>query len=136
MNAYVSQSGLSEILKSIKKHGLPEAIDRRIIKRARDSEIPPSVFTSIQAEMEKGQQKTFPAVNPVELLKYVCGQPGGFSEYFWQKHTEMPSAPHKPWRICVYCDEIVPGNVLRPRNQRSKRVFGDHEGIVNVELCV
>lgn len=136
MNAYVSQSGLSEILKSIKKHGLPEAIDRRSIKRARDSEIPPSVFTSIQAEMEKGQQKTFPAVNPVELLKYMCGQQGGFSEYFWQKHTEMPSAPHKPWRICVYCDEIVPGNVLRPRNQRSKRVFGDHEGIVNFEPCV
>ena len=27
-------------------------------------------------------------------------------------HHDQPSSPSKPWRLALYCDEVVPGNVL------------------------
>lgn len=74
--SFVSQAGLIEVLKSVKKHGMPKAVSRRTLKRTRQAELAQDtpvgkLFTTLSLEMVDGTFKPFPAVNPLPLL-WLC----------------------------------------------------------------
>ena len=50
--------------------------------------------------------------NFLVYLLGLCQQGGSYSQLFHTTHQLTPSTFDKPWRLIVYCDEIIPGNVL------------------------
>ena len=88
--SYVSQSGLAEVLKEIRTHGLPSAISRSAIKRARDADIEActnmygKVLVSRELEVEgKGTSKQkFTFVNPLAFVPHCLTECLPFRDYF------------------------------------------------------
>ena len=123
--SYVSQSGLVEVLKSVKENGLPSAVSRGALKRARRgalmNETPMgSLMMTIALECTDGRTREFPCINPLACLWMVLHQCQRFSEWFYGL---APSSFSAPWDLTVYCDEIVPGNPLKPTNERKIVAF-------------
>lgn len=117
--SYVSQSGLAAVLQSIRDNGTPKALSRSSIKRARDAALPSDIFTSINIEMESGEIKQFPIVSPMVLLKHLVGEVESFSRFFGAQLTKYRNSSETKWRLAIYSDEIVPGNVIKPKNDRK-----------------
>ena len=49
------------------------------------------------------------------LLVYITSlfhMGGSFHDLVQRKHQSNPSSVDKPWSLILYCDELVPGNVL------------------------
>ena len=123
--SYVSQSGLVEVLKSVRENGLPSAVSRGALKRARGdalmNETPlGSLFTTTALECTDGRSREFPCINPLACLWMVLHQCQRFSEWF---HGLTPSSFSSPWDLTVCCDEIAPGNALKPTNERKIVAF-------------
>ena len=110
--SYVSQSGLAAILASIREHGMPKATSRSSIKRARDAALPSDMFTEINIEMESGEIKQFPIVSPMVLLNHLVGEVESFSRFFSAQLAKYRNSSEAKWRLAIYSDEIVPGNVI------------------------
>ena len=117
--SYVSQSGLAAILKSIKENGLPNSISRSGIKRARDAALPDELWTTVEFEMDNGSFKQFPCVQPVLLLRHMIEVIPSFAEFFFSKLQQHPNDANRKWKVCIYSDEILPGNIIKPRNDRK-----------------
>ena len=126
--SYVSQSGVIAVLESVKKHGLPKHISRQTLKRSRQDEIDCNspmgeLFTTISVEMQNGSFKEFPALNPLALLWLMLSTCSGFREYFSGVMAKHTSNPERMWRICMYGDEVLPGNALKVINERKLMSF-------------
>jgi hypothetical protein len=46
-----------------------------------------------------------------------------FADFFAAKLQEHPNSQETPWSISMYSDEIIPGNALKPRNDRKLVAF-------------
>ena len=57
------------------------------------------------------------------MLHACFSESGGFHELLMSRHMETPSSPEAPWRLALYCDEVVPGNALSSDNQRKIWAF-------------
>ena len=126
--SYVSQSGVIAVLEAVKKHGLPKHLSRQTLKRTRQDEIDchspmGELFTTISVEMQSGSLKEFPAINPLALLWLLLSTCSGFREYFSGVMAEHTPHPERMWRICVYGDEVLPGNALKVINERKLMSF-------------
>ena len=117
--SYVSQSGLAAILKSIKENGLPKGTSRSSIKRARDEALPAELFTTVQLEMDDGTLKQFPCVQPILLIKHLIEVVPSFADFFFGKLLQHQNDQGHKWKLCIYSDEILPGNIIKPRNERK-----------------
>ena len=117
--SYVSQSGLAAILRSIREHGMPKATSRSSIKRARDAALPSDIFSSMNIEMVSGEIKKFPIVSPLVLLGHLVAHVPSFARFFSGQLVKHPNNIDQKWRLVIYSDEIVPGNVIKPRNDRK-----------------
>ena len=121
--SYVSQSGLSAVLKSVRDNGLPDALSRSAVKRARERALPESLWTNIELELDDGTLKCFPVIDPVQLLKFMLEEIPSFADYFEGQLSKHPCSDAAPWTICMYADEVLPGNALKPRNDRKFIAF-------------
>ena len=108
----VSVSGLANILKEVRDHGMPKKIGRSSIKRARDAEMPQDIFTTVELDMLDGSQRKFPAVDPSVQLQHLASTNEGFGEFLLSKLEMHPSDADHAWKIAIYSDEITPGNPL------------------------
>lgn len=134
--SYVSQSGLAAVLKSVKENGLPEGISRSTIKRKRDAALPDDLFVMESVPTKKSNE---PAevwlVHPILLLQHLCATKKSIAELM----TRALEEHHEFLRITVYTDEVLPGNALKPRNDRKLISFYwslmDFGGAVNAEDC-
>ncbi|CAE7361700.1 unnamed protein product, partial [Symbiodinium sp. CCMP2456] len=120
---FVSQAALESVLQDL---GHDEGTSRRSIKRARDDEIDINtdfghllghIEVDVQDKKEIKKQQ-LPILNIRAFLAHLVSEPG-MAAFFTRRHAAMPSSAEKPWRICLYCDEITPGNQLRSTNQRK-----------------
>eukprot|EP00438_Fugacium_kawagutii_P034106 Skav208656 [mRNA] locus=scaffold357:18137:34262:- [translate_table: standard] len=118
-HSYVSQSGLAAVLKSVKEHGLPKGTSRASIKRAREAALPSDLWMDCQAAMADKRTHDLCLCHPVKLLQYMVSEIDAFAHFFAGKLAERPSTAEDPWGIALYSDEIVPGNALKPRNDRK-----------------
>ena len=122
-HSYVSQSGLAAVLKSIRENGMPSTTSRSGIKRARDAVLPASLWLVEEVEMEDGSKKEIPLCHPIQLLQHMVAEVDAFAAFFAQKLRAHPNSEESPWSISLYSDEIVPGNALKPRNDRKLVAF-------------
>ena len=135
---YVSQSGLEAILKELQRN--PDAVEasssRRSIKRARDkdvgvdgpygnllTDISVTVKVSKPKEKDRFEQKKLPMLNMKAFLWHICRNIPQMAAFFQRRMALFPMSPQAPWGICLYTDEISPGNVLRPLNTRKVHAF-------------
>ena len=58
-------------------------------------------------------------VNPLAFLHIAFNNGGGFFDFMKSAFVSEPSTPIKPWRLCLYADEVVPGNQLAANNSRK-----------------
>ena len=56
--------------------------------------------------------------SPQKLLRFFVREMPHFASLLRRKLRDCPSECGKPWRIILYCDEVTPGNPLRPDNRR------------------
>lgn len=114
-----TQAALSAMIAEAQKHGLPELHTKKHQLQAReqllasfhDPVLGPLV-QSIDMELAEGGTTTMYFANFLVYLLGLCQQGGSYSQLFHTTHQLTPSTFDKPWRLIVYCDEIIPGNVL------------------------
>ena len=122
--SFVTQSGLVAVLQHVRKHGLPSALSRRTVKRDRSLALPREtplgpLWGEIEVEMLKGPNKKYPMINPMALLWFLCTECVGFRDAFRQQVAKHQPSLHTPHSVCIYQDEVLPGNPLRVTNERK-----------------
>ena len=53
------------------------------------------------------------------LIYKSFAQGGSFTNLLLDRLQLHPCSPERPWRLIVYCDEVVPGNALSHDNKRK-----------------
>ena len=106
------------------KHGLPDALSRRTVKRERSLALPKEtplgpLCGEVEVEMLKGPNKKYPMINPMALLWFLCTECVGFRDAFRQQVAKHQPSLDTPHSVCIYQDEILPGNPLRVTNERK-----------------
>eukprot|EP00438_Fugacium_kawagutii_P024642 Skav216075 [mRNA] locus=scaffold1111:21114:23159:+ [translate_table: standard] len=124
-HSFVSQSGVIAVLQSVKEHGIPDTISRRALKRARKDALATDLlpfgelFHTIDVDMTDGSLQQFPVLNPLAWLHLLLTTIEEFRQYFFALIDSTGCDYTHPWDIVLYCDEISPGNVLKPTNNRK-----------------
>lgn len=114
-----SQSALAAILQEAKQVGLPELHSSNHQKEARQELLQQCHGGALgplvqQATLYKDDGATTP-LHFCHLLVCIMAlfhQSGSFTQLVHQAHRRQPSALSCPWNLAIYCDEIIPGNVL------------------------
>lgn len=81
------------------------------------------VCSTLQVPLKAGGSFDWPVALPQRLLPYLLEESRGFRTAFESAMQARPCNANRPWRFVLYCDEITPGNPLRPDNQRKLVAF-------------
>lgn len=127
-HSYVSQSGIVALLRSVKERGLPEAISRPSLKRAREKAMMQQtplgpLYSTVALACEDNETIHVPVVNPLPLLWVTLQDNQEFSEWFWSVMDRQGNSATQPFRVIVYADEILPGDQLKATNSRKLAAF-------------
>ena len=58
-----------------------------------------------------------------QLFEWMIQDIPAFKAYIQGVLQTHPMGPAEPWGICVYSDEVLPGNALKARNERKTIAF-------------
>ena len=128
---YVSLSGLESVLKDLKRdHDLDiQGTSRRTLKRARDAEVDietphGQVLTEMTIQLLTKSSRTELQEKALPVLNLgACQSLPQFAAFFQRRLGQHASTPESPWQICLYADEITPGNPLKASNTRKVWAF-------------
>ncbi|CAE7242186.1 unnamed protein product [Symbiodinium sp. CCMP2592] len=127
--SFVSQRALAEILQLLPEEEDQPATSRATLKRKRDVKMNLATpYGPLWKELTGFTMKDGPPlkvsyVDPLALLWHACNQGGGFQEFLQNCAARSPCSPRQPWDICLYVDEVSPGNQLKPLNERKLQVL-------------
>ena len=134
-----SQNALAAILEKAKKSGIPDLHGSNQQREARlqllDSCHGGALGPLIQeANLVKddGTTTTMFFANLLVYMMAIYHQDGSWTKLVQQHHAECPSTINDPWGLILYCDEIIPGNVLGRAERKVWTIyatflqFGDH----------
>jgi hypothetical protein len=121
---YMSASAMSSLMQEIHDHGLPELHNRAHLAEATDQELNSfnaygQLLYTVPAVSKTELPTEIVLVNPLSLLYAAYEQGGSLTELIDKAMADHPSTPHKPWRLLVYFDEVVPGNPIGYANKRK-----------------
>ena len=123
-HSYVTQSAMVAVLKAVRDHGLPERISRQTLKRTRQQELPKDtalgdLWRTIELELQDGSSLSLPVVSPLPLLQVCVSRSPQFCQFLAEKLGANDNEKDPQLQVLLYCDEVVPGNVLKGNNQRK-----------------
>ena len=134
-----SQNALAAILEKAKKSGIPDLHSSNQQREARlqllDSCHGGALGPLIQeANLVKddGTTTTMFLANLLVYMMAIYHQDGSWTKLVQQHHAECPGTISDPWGLILYCDEIIPGNVLGRAERKVWTIyatflqFGDH----------
>ena len=121
---HVSASALSAVLDEVSRSGVPELHSRWDLGRATQQDLLQDtpygqVLDAIQVKSKAGEDILFPIVNPHAHIHTAFSSGGGFQKLLKERLIAAPPTPETPWRLILYSDEVVPGNVLSHDNRRK-----------------
>ena len=121
---HVSALALSAILRSVEEEGLPELTDRDSLRAARNLEnLEPTRFGPVLQQVKlvnaDGTETAVPIAHPFALLSHAVETCQAFALFFRACLETNPPSPGRPWHLILYSDEITPGNVVAPVNNRK-----------------
>lgn len=125
--SYVTDAALASVLKTLKSNpeSFPEHLSRHTIKRARDDHVKvDTIHGSLIARMpmklkDPPEDRDVAYVNPAALLQHVCSSSNHFGKIFKAAVDSSKPSPTAPLRICIYSDEVTPGNAMKHDNKRK-----------------
>ena len=114
---YCSQSALSALLRIAEAEDLPGAASRQEIAAARDSvaaiDTPYGMLhQQISAWTTSGGELKLEVQAPFPCLWQACRVSAQFSALIQRCRAAKPSTIAAPWKLLLYCDEVIPGNQL------------------------
>jgi hypothetical protein len=124
---HMTASAMSALLAEVDHHGIPELHSRWQLGKSTQAEIArhesygPLLCNSSLVD-KQGAEADMLMINPLSLLQAAFGQGGSYTELVMDTLRKHPSSPDQPWRLAVYCDEVVPGNVISHDNKRKEWV--------------
>ena len=107
-NPYVSSSALSNIVKDIHNHGLPELHQPEHMKQARDSRLAECraygpVIDHAPIMHKDGTERKLLLINMFSLMQGLFEQDGAFTALVKTSLHKFPSTHSTPWSlICIY----------------------------------
>ena len=122
---HVTASALDAILAAVKKFGIPELSDRDSMREAMNMESMSNatpfgpILQYISLITKDGEPKQLPIAHPFALLWNSVASSANLRKFFKDRLVEKPSTPEDPWHLILYSDEVTPGNVLAPMNNRK-----------------
>jgi hypothetical protein len=122
---YVSQSALSAVLREAKASGIPDLSDRKHINEARGAALDMMTpYGKLQQSLDAAPvpphtRQQLQVVHPLALLYVLLKTCVQFSDFVERLHDANPSSAAKPWNLCLYSDEVTPGNQLLSDNKRK-----------------
>ena len=125
--SFVSQRALAEIL-SLLPNDDGEGRSRQTVKRKRVEKLSEKTpYGPLWREltgfvMAEGEPLKVTYVDPIALLWKSCSQGGGFQQFLSDVAARHACGPATPWDLCLYVDEVSPGNQLKPLNERKLQV--------------
>lgn len=127
-HSFVSQSGVVALLKSVKEHGLPDAISRPTLKRAREQAMTQQtplgpLFFTIDLAVTNNDIIKAPVVNPLPLLWVTLNDNPDFADWFFSMVNHNGISATKPLRVVIYAGEILPGDQLKATISRKMLAF-------------
>ena len=127
--SFISQRALAEVLSLLPKDEEEPASSRAALKRKRDRGLNLNTpYGPLWKEMTGFVMKEGPPLkivylDPIALLWTSCSQGGGFQSFWSDVASRHACDPSHPWDICLYVDEVSPGNQLKPSNERKLQVI-------------
>jgi hypothetical protein len=111
----------------VDQHGIPELHSRKHLAEVTANEI--SAHNGYGRMLSKpilvdkrGAKAEMLMINHLTLLQASFGQGGSYTDLVMDTLRRHPSSPDHPWSLAVYCDEVVPGNVISHENRRKEWV--------------
>ena len=118
----MTQAALSEILQAVRNaDALPDGISPSAIKRARQSAMAAetpygSMVKTWQLERIKGEVVNVDFLDPAAMLWHSMQTSEKLRTLFRSVAASNACSTAHPWTICIYSDEVTPGNQLKPHN--------------------
>ena len=121
---HASAAALSSLLEEVQRDGVPDLHNRNHFREAANTQLLSngpygSLLTTMDLRCKDGKMKQVGCVNPLALLYASVYQGGSMEKLFKRLFAETGSSVEKPWRIILYADEVVPGNVISYDNRRK-----------------
>ena len=126
---YVSQSALAGIIADIRDNGLPDNTSRASMQRATKFSLEQHdqygpLLEKLQLPNSKGGSTTVYVTNVATYLAALY-RSDSYRDLLLRAYALHPCSYQKPWGLCIYSDEIVPGNVLGPASRKHWGVYAN-----------
>ena len=112
----MTQAAFVAVLAAAKEEPLPEVFRRTDVREARStaarSQTPyGAVHCKVQAPRLEGDPFELVVCSPWAMLYYAASTSVGFANLLRQVMARKgPSTPGEPYKICIYADEVTPGD--------------------------
>ena len=122
---YMTHTALAAVLAAAQEEPLPDVTRRGDIREARsrlaNSETPyGSVHVKVDVPTVRGAAIGVEVCSPWPMLFRVCSVSAGFSTLLRQVMARIgPSSPSRPYKICLYSDEVTPGDQIMGKHRRK-----------------
>ena len=115
--AFVTQSGMVDVLKHVRDFGMPTAFSRASQYRARASacsELTPygAPVMDLTMQMANGEAVQIAVQSPFAMLWKCANASEQYAAALRTALHRSPCSPSKPWGLLLYWDEVTPSNPL------------------------
>ncbi|CAK0800077.1 unnamed protein product [Prorocentrum cordatum] len=70
-----------------------------------------------------GETQTLCIAQPLALISHAYQISNQFASFLSRLHAENPSSVERPWRVCLYSDEVTPANPLAVDQKKKVQVM-------------
>ena len=121
---YVSAAALEAIVKEIAKEGIPQLSGRKHMREGASNQLAEingfgPLLQQFDAVTLQQSVVKLTMVNFLSLLSGAFGQGGSYHDLIMKTHLAKPSTFTDPWGVCIYADELHPGNQLSLKGARK-----------------
>jgi hypothetical protein len=119
-----AQVEVAAVIKSIGKDGREalQSLTRRDAGRLR-TKLVGEALVSAELPLVLGGCFKWEFLHPGLVLQLLCKECKPYKRLLTELYRKTPCTRPRPWHMCWYTDEAVPGNVLKPDNGRKAFVW-------------
>ena len=119
----VSDAALQKIVNRLREEpGLLDEVSKKTLATA-TSDVMDIIGRHSDLPREKGDPFDWAHSCPQKLLQYFVEKSHPFAQMLEKRMAETPCNQAHPWSCVMYCDEVTPGNILRPDSGRKVHCF-------------
>lgn len=126
---YVSKSALSAILQDLASKGMPTLSSRKDILQATKKALENggarygNVLQQWPVENADGSTGHLWLCNFWSYLSALCWEGGSYKDLLHSTAQACGMNEEKPMQLCVYTDEVIPGNILGKCERRTWAIY-------------